>query len=81
VTSGTLRFRPRRFLFTLYKWAIGACLGKSGLASTYGAAGSQVVIRVFVYYSAQILLFGAELTQVYAKRFGSRVQAPAIKRV
>ncbi|HYR96750.1 MAG TPA: YhjD/YihY/BrkB family envelope integrity protein, partial [Candidatus Binatus sp.] len=49
-------------------------LGHAGIASAYGAAGSLVVILVWVYYSAQILLFGAELTKVYANRLGSRVE-------
>jgi membrane protein len=60
-------------LFTIGKLLIGLYLGKSGLGSAYGAAGSLVVLVVWIYYSAQIMLFGAELTQVYAKRFGSRI--------
>ena len=59
-------------LFTVGKFAIGFYLGRSGIASAYGAAGSLVVLLVWVYYSAQIFLFGAELTQVYACRHGSR---------
>jgi membrane protein len=59
-------------LFTIGKQLIGLYLGNSGLSSTYGAAGSFVVILVWIYYSAQILLFGAEFTQVFARRFGSR---------
>jgi membrane protein len=55
-------------LFTIGKFAIGLYLGKSNVASAYGAAGSLVVVLVWVYYSAQILLFGAEFTQVYANR-------------
>jgi membrane protein len=57
-------------LFTLGKVLIGLYLGKSALGSTYGAAGSFVVLIVWIYYSAQILFFGAELTQVYARRYG-----------
>lgn len=53
-------------LFTLGKLAIGLYLGQSAFSSTYGAAGSLVVLLVWVYYSAQILFFGAEFTQVYA---------------
>jgi membrane protein len=67
-------------LFTLGKLAIGMYLGKSGLASAYGAAGSLVVILVWVYYSSQILFFGAEFTQAYANTYGSRLvyrEAPA----
>jgi membrane protein len=60
-------------LFTVGKYAIGAYLGQSGMASSYGVAGSFVVLLVWVYYSAQILFFGAELTQVYANRYGSRI--------
>jgi membrane protein len=60
-------------LFSVGKFLIGLYLGKSGVASAYGAAGSLVIILVWVYYSAQILLFGAEFTAVYATRFGSRI--------
>jgi membrane protein len=63
-------------LFTIGNFAIGMYLGRSSMASSYGAAGSFVVLLVWVYYSAQILFFGAELTQVYANNFGSRI-APA----
>ncbi|HXG02166.1 MAG TPA: YihY/virulence factor BrkB family protein, partial [Candidatus Binatia bacterium] len=55
-------------LFVVGKEAIGLYLGKAGVASGYGAAGSLVVVLVWVYYAAQILFFGAELTQVYARR-------------
>jgi membrane protein len=58
-------------LFTIGKYLIGLYLGSSGVTSTYGAAGSIVIILLWVFYSAQILLFGAEFTQVYAKRRGS----------
>jgi membrane protein len=60
-------------LFTVGKYALGLYLGKSNVASAYGAAGSLVLILLWVYYSAQILLFGAEFTQVYANRFGERI--------
>jgi membrane protein len=46
-------------------------LGRGGFDSVFGAAGSLVVLLLWVYYSAQILLFGAEITEVYAKRFGT----------
>lgn len=59
-------------LFTLGKAVIGAYIGRSGLASAYGAAGSLVVVLLWVYYSAQILLVGAEFTHAYAGIFGSR---------
>lgn len=55
-------------LFVVGKLAIGLYLGHASIGSAYGAAGSFVVLLVWVYYSAQILLFGAELTQVYANR-------------
>jgi membrane protein len=58
-------------LFSIGKYAIGMYLGNSGLASTYGAAGSIVLLLVWVYYSAQIFLFGAEFTRTFARRFGS----------
>ena len=57
---------------------IGLYLGKSSLASGFGAAGSFVVLIAWVYYSAQIFLFGAEYTWVYANRHGSRVQMSAV---
>jgi membrane protein len=60
-------------LFTIGKFAIGMYLGHSSMASSYGVAGSFVVLLVWVYYSAQILFFGAEFTQVYANKFGSRI--------
>ena len=64
-------------LFTIGKVLISLYLGKSGLASGFGAAGSLVVLIAWVYYSAQIFLFGAEYTWVYANRHGSRLQTPA----
>ncbi len=57
--------------FTVGKYLIGVYIGRSGIASGFGAAGSLVVILVWVYYSAQIFLLGAEFTWVYALRFGS----------
>ena len=63
-------------LFTLGKFLIGLYLGNSSAGSAYGAAGSLVVLLLWVYYSAQILLFGAEFTQVYAKRRGSWAASP-----
>ena len=59
-------------LFTIGKALIGLYLGKTSVASAYGAAGSLVILLLWVYYSAQILFFGAEFTQVYANRHGSR---------
>ena len=60
-------------LFTIGKFALGFYLGRSGVASSYGAAGSLIVLLLWVYYSSQIVFFGAELTQVYANRYGTRV--------
>jgi membrane protein len=59
-------------LFTVGKFVIGLYLGSSTVASTYGAAGSVIVVLLWVYYSAEVFLFGAELTRGYACRFGSR---------
>ncbi len=61
------------FLFTIGTFAIGLYLGKTDVGSAYGAAGSLVILLVWVYYSAQILAFGAEFTQVYANRAGTRI--------
>ncbi|MBK8020766.1 MAG: YihY/virulence factor BrkB family protein [Chloroflexi bacterium] len=58
-------------LFAIGKFALGLYLGSSGMTSAYGAAGSFVLILLWIYYSAQIVLFGAEFTHVYARRFGS----------
>ncbi|MDB5226712.1 MAG: ribonuclease [Bacteroidota bacterium] len=60
-------------LFMLGKFAISAYIGHSSLASVYGAAGSLIVILVWVYYSANILYFGAELTKVYAHAHGEKI--------
>jgi membrane protein len=53
---------------------MGWYFGHSLLTSSYGAAASLVIFLVWIYYSAQILLFGAELTHVYALRYGSRME-------
>jgi len=58
-------------LFTIGKWLIGLYLGHSSTASSYGAAGSLVILLLWIYYSAQILFLGAEFTQVYARKHGS----------
>ncbi len=63
-------------LFTLGKYLIGLYIGKSGVTSMFGAAGSLVVLLVWVYYSAQIFLIGAEFTWVYSHAFGSRKGTP-----
>ncbi|MEO5845884.1 MAG: YihY/virulence factor BrkB family protein [Caldimonas sp.] len=64
-------------LFAIGKSLIGLYLGRSGLASGFGAAGSLVVLLVWMYYSAQIFLLGAEFTWVYAHTRGSRADAMA----
>ncbi len=61
-------------LFTLGKFGLGLYLGRSGVTSGYGAAGSLVLLLLWVYYSSLILLFGAEFTYVYAKQVGSGVR-------
>jgi membrane protein len=58
-------------LFTIGRFALGLYLGRSGTTSVYGAAGAFVLILLWIYYSSQILLFGAEFTQVYARRYGA----------
>jgi membrane protein len=58
-------------LFEIGKFLIGLYIGKQGLESTYGAAASIVIVLIWVYYSAQIVLLGAEFTNVYAKQRGS----------
>jgi membrane protein len=65
-------------LFTVGKLLIGLYLGRSSVASVYGAAGSVVVLVLWVYYAAQIFFFGAEVTQAYAHRHGSRQERHAL---
>lgn len=60
-------------LFSAGKFVIGLYLGNSAVASSFGAAGSLVLLLLWIYYSAQILLFGAEFTQVYANNYGSKI--------
>jgi membrane protein len=62
-------------LFTAGKHLIGLYLGKASFGSTYGAAGSLVVVLVWVYYSSQLFFFGAEFTKVYTKQYGSHLTA------
>jgi membrane protein len=61
-------------LFNLGKYLIGLYLGSAGVGSTYGAAGSIIIVLVWVFYSAQILLLGAEFTQVYSKHLGTPIR-------
>jgi membrane protein len=60
-------------LFSLGKMLIGLYLGNSAVASSFGAAGSLALLLIWIYYSAQILFFGAEFTQVYANKYGSKI--------
>lgn len=60
-------------LFNVGKHLFGLYLGRSGVASVFGAAGSLVIVLLWVYYSAQILFFGAKFTQVYSNRYGSHL--------
>ena len=61
-------------LFTIGKSLIGLYLGNSGIGSAYGAAGSFVVLLLWIFYSTQIFLFGAEFTQVWSRRYGSEIR-------
>jgi membrane protein len=60
--------------FVIGKWVLGLYLGSGTAASAYGAASSLVTLLLWTYYSSQILLFGAEFTQVYASEFGGSLQ-------
>jgi len=59
------------------KYAIALYVGQSNVASSYGAAGALIALLVWIYYSAQIFLLGAEFTRSYSRRFGSRAARPA----
>src|SRR5207248_573956 len=63
--------------FLIGKWALGLYLGSGTAASAYGAASSLITLLLWIYYSSQILLFGAEFTQVYASEFGARLEPSA----
>jgi membrane protein len=60
--------------FGIGKWALGLYLGSGSASSAYGAASSLITLLLWIYYSSQILLFGAEFTQVYANNSGRRVK-------
>ena len=60
-------------MFTIGKYLIGIYLGNAATTSAYGAAGSFAILLLWIYYSAQILFFGAEFTQVYANTYGSKI--------
>ena len=61
-------------LFTIGKSLISLYLGNSSIGSAYGAAGSFVIVLVWIFYSTQIFLFGAEFTQVWSRRYGSQIR-------
>lgn len=61
-------------LFLFGKFLLGVYLSKGSLGSAYGAAGSLIVLLAWIYYSAQIILFGAEFTQVYSRIYGSKIR-------
>ena len=61
-------------LFLIGKWGLGLYLGSGAVASTYGAASALITLLLWVYYSSQILLFGAEFTQVYASYSGREIK-------
>ena len=61
-------------LFALGQFLIGLYLGKSTVASSYGAAGSVIIVLLWIYYSGCILFFGAEFTKVYARRYGCGIK-------
>jgi membrane protein len=65
-------------LFLVGQWVIALYLAHSAVASAFGAAGSLVIILIWVYYSSQILFFGAELTKVYARTYGSLAPSPGV---
>ena len=64
-------------LFVIGKFLLGLYLGSGAAGSAYGAASSLITLLLWIYYSAQILLFGAEFTQVYANTYGSQVEPEA----
>ena len=78
VTLGTRPpvLRITAFLFVVDKWAIGLYLVRAAVGSAYGAAGSVLVILLWVYYVSMILLFGAEFTRAYSLRFEKHAIRP-----
>jgi len=67
-------------LFEGGKYAIAFYVGQSNVASSYGAAGALIILLVWIYYSAQIFLLGAEFTHAFAKRYGSHADRDALER-
>ena len=67
------------FLFSIGKFLIGLYIGSSAVASSYGAAGALIVALLWIYYSTQIFLLGAEFTKVYAHHHGSSSQCRKLR--
>jgi membrane protein len=65
-------------LFTAGKFLIGLYLGKTNISSTFGAAGSLVIIMLWTFYSSLIILYGAEFTRFYTERFGGKIKPKSI---
>jgi len=65
-------------LFVIGKQLIAIYMEQTNLGSAYGAAGSFIVVLIWMYYSAQVFFFGAEFTKVYAETFGSQANNPTI---
>jgi membrane protein len=65
-------------MFGVGKFLIGLYLRSSSIASTYGAAGGLIALLLWIYYSAQLFLFGAEFTKAYALREGSQQDSPEL---
>jgi membrane protein len=63
-------------LFIAGKFLIGVYIGRSGISTGFGAAASLIVVLLWVYYSSQVFLFGAEFTWAYSHKFGSRKTQP-----
>lgn len=68
-------------LFNIGNWLVGLYLSHAAVAQAYGAAGSVIVVLVWLYFSAQMFLFGAELTQVYSRHFGRGLTPAEAKEV
>lgn len=66
-------------LFSIGEFLLGFYISRSGFRSTYGAAGSLVVLIAWIYYSAQILFIGAEFTEVYARHYGVEIQSARVR--
>ena len=67
-------------LFTVGKIGLGLYIGKSAVASSYGAAGSILVLLLWIYYSGLIFYFGAEFTKAYADKYGSRLKPKPVRK-